>query len=75
MTFSRRRLRFHVVIVTKYVLLIVGSLMLIGGFAALVLSPDLRVHVQQRAPAWTSLIVLVCVAYAIYHFWSLRRRK
>jgi hypothetical protein len=36
--------------VTKYALLIIGTLVLLGGFASLLLSSDLRAHLQQRVP-------------------------
>ena len=57
---------------TKYVLLIIGTLAVLGGFAALLLDPDLR---ALSAPPWTSFIVLVCIVYSVYQFRSFARSQ
>jgi len=60
---------------TKYTLLIIGTLVILGGFTVLLLDPDLRAHLQQRvdAPGLTVLILLGSIVYSIYYSWFLRK--
>ena len=61
-------------VVTKYILLLIGTALLLGSFAALLLYPDLRGQVQQKVNPSLQLVVTICLAYSVYH-WFARRWK
>jgi hypothetical protein len=60
--------------VTKYILLIIGTALFVGSFAALLLYPDVRHHLQQRPGPFLQLIVWICFGCSIY-LWASRRWK